>query len=168
MYCPNCGQQSPSQTLRFCRSCGFRLEGVTELISNNGVPSGLIQMPPVMPPKLRRTGVQTGVKLIFASVVLLPIVGAFSALIEEPIPMFLPLIVFVAGLMRALYARLFEDPVPVTPQTVQIPAAHPPGPVSMLPSMPQPMPPALETPDTSDLSQPPSIIEKTTNLLNRR
>src|SRR5262245_52083495 len=37
MYCPKCSYQAVSNNVRFCPGCGFRLDGVAELIANNGV-----------------------------------------------------------------------------------------------------------------------------------
>ncbi|HZS04671.1 MAG TPA: hypothetical protein VFD58_07535 [Blastocatellia bacterium] len=118
-------------------------------------------------PKLRRKGVRTGAKLMFASAVLLPIAGALTIPADDPFPLFLPLIVFVAGLMRALYARLFEDPVLVIPLATR-PAAESFRPAPVLPSSQHPSPTSQGVPDTSDLDQPPDVTERTTRLFNRQ
>src|SRR5262245_66152902 len=37
MYCPKCSHQAVSNSVRFCPGCGFRMDGVSELIANDGV-----------------------------------------------------------------------------------------------------------------------------------
>lgn len=36
MFCPNCSQKQVSDQIKFCKSCGFPLEDVTEIIKNEG------------------------------------------------------------------------------------------------------------------------------------
>src|SRR5215207_7207025 len=37
MFCPKCGQQQLSNSVRFCPRCGFQLEVVRELLATDGV-----------------------------------------------------------------------------------------------------------------------------------
>ena len=36
MYCPQCSQQQVSENVRFCSRCGFSLQIVTALLTNDG------------------------------------------------------------------------------------------------------------------------------------
>ena len=38
MYCPKCGQQQISPTVRYCTRCGFALSGVSQLLALEGKP----------------------------------------------------------------------------------------------------------------------------------
>lgn len=111
MYCPNCGDERASG-VRFCPRCGLRLDGVTELLANNGA------LPVSAPaqtsePSLRRKGMRQGAKLMFLSGVLLPIFFGLCFSADNPAPLLVPLTVFLAGLSRTLYAKLFyEDYAP--------------------------------------------------------
>lgn len=53
MYCPKCSQQQLSEDLRYCSRCGFPLEPVGLLLSNNGV----LPQPPTASPTLSRSRV---------------------------------------------------------------------------------------------------------------
>ena len=37
MFCPQCGQQQVSGTVRFCSRCGFPMDGVIQLLSTGGM-----------------------------------------------------------------------------------------------------------------------------------
>jgi len=158
---------------RFCRNCGFRLDGVAQLLARNGVPDGM--MPPVAASQNatseRKKGLRQGGKILFSSIVIFPLVFGLAIAVNAPGFLFLPLVVFLAGVMRMLYARLFQDDFPeqqIAPQPVYINA--PPHQISAVPSY---QPPAAlpqsgsNVPTTGNLVEPPSITEQTTNLLNR-
>jgi hypothetical protein len=129
MFCPNCGDGRASES-RFCPRCGFRLDGVTELLANNGVLPVIAAAPESAPPQ-RRKGVKQGAKIMFLSGVLLPIFFGFSIAFEDPGPMLVPLTVFIAGLARFLYSKMFdEDAAPVAPASASLAALRQPGAVA--------------------------------------
>lgn len=105
MYCPNCGDERASE-VRFCPRCGLRLDGVTELLANNGA---LPVSAPAQTSEPSRKGMRQGAKLMFLSGVLLPIFFGLCFLSDNPAPLLVPLTVFLAGLSRTLYAKLFYD-----------------------------------------------------------
>src|SRR6267142_3088122 len=116
MHCPQCGQQQVSEITRFCSRCGFLMEGVAQLLATGG-------MMPAYPvaegqteksPKWR--GVRQGMILFLIGVLLVPIMGVFSAFtggfLSEGFQMLaalFALICFVGGPVRMLYAALFEE-----------------------------------------------------------
>src|SRR5262245_35833729 len=59
MYCPKCSHQAVSNNVRFCPGCGFRMDGVAELVANDGV----IAADEEEAPKPRRSMVKRGALL---------------------------------------------------------------------------------------------------------
>ena len=107
MFCPNCGDDRAGE-VRFCPRCGFRLDGVAELLAHNGVLPGAA--PPQTPePSVRRKAIRQGAQIMFFSVVMLPVFGLLCVPADNPAPLIAPLTVFLAGLARALYGKLFYD-----------------------------------------------------------
>lgn len=161
MYCPNCGHQPSTTTARFCAGCGFRLDGVVKLIEAGGALE-LLQPNAVTPNTLcaakltpKRKGVRFGGKLMFVSLVSLPLAIAASIGIDEPGPLLFPIFIFFAGLSWMMYARLFREDYPLSPPTPAV------------------TPEALNESTISSLSftnrlNPPSVVESTTKLLDRK
>jgi len=179
VHCPQCGQQQVSESLRFCSRCGFPLESVIQLLASGGIFPfhqqfvGSKQLSP------RRKGVRQGAVLFLAGAVLVPVLGVLNGFTIGPsfLDILVPLaaiIFFVGGLMRMLYAALFEDgamqmqsvrPSYAPPVSAQINAA---ARGSRLP--PAPNNPATgwrPHPNTAEALQPPSITENTTRLLEK-
>lgn len=175
MFCPKCGCHAGPDGSRFCRNCGFRLDGVVQLLNRNGAPEGFAHSLPIPPhsPSPRKKGLKKGGKILFGAVTFFPLFFGLCFVVDSPGPLVVPTFVFFAGLMRMLYARLFEDAAPeqqvMFQPTVQ-PVAVPPQPVSFLPNnYQQPMaPPLANVPTTGNLVAPPSVAEPTTNLLKQR
>jgi hypothetical protein len=171
MFCPNCGQQTPNDGLRFCRQCGFRLDGVSQLLFSGGAP---LPMQPAAAPLLpaaespRRKGLKTGAKLMLTSAVIFPLVLAFAiGAVNSPFPLIFPFTLFLAGVARMVYARFFEDAQPSYAPVLMPPVASPASPVHATQPPPQPRSLFAHGPNTNDLSQQPSVTEKTTGLLKR-
>jgi hypothetical protein len=175
MFCPRCGCHASPDGSRFCRNCGFRLDGVAQLLARNGAPEGYIQPQAVVPiqPSPRKKGLKKGGKILFGAVAFFPLFFGFCFLVNSGGPLVVPAFVFFAGLMRMLYARIFEDAEPEFPTAFQPfvqPVAIQPQPVSFLPSNYQPPlgPPQTNVPTTGNLVAPPSVSEPTTSLLKQR
>ncbi len=181
MFCPQCGQQQPSEELRFCSRCGFPLHGVVQLLATGGQP--LVPQMQGMPRQRspRYEGVKQGVSLFLIGMVLVPLVAVFSTLILRRPEMFVPpvaIICFVGGLMRIIYALIFQEGAKSMAQ-YEPPAYIPPavpqqqqmsGGAARLGALPpQRTVPASgwRRPDTAELVQPPSVTENTTKLLDR-
>jgi hypothetical protein len=108
MHCPQCGQKQVSAEVHFCKSCGFPLDGVKELLAGDGVstaPEKESQKPGESP---RRKGVRRGVTLLFACLVL----AALTNRAGDRRGDFLPMIFFMAAVMRILYAVIFQEGAP--------------------------------------------------------
>ena len=171
MHCPQCGQEQISCEVRFCKSCGFSLDGVKELLAT-GVSPVLEKQSHKERRSPRRKGVRHGVILLFISMVFMPF-----DLIGEPQGKVLPLMFLMAGLMRILYAVIFQEGAPrekkqdrslpyVAPITTDQLGAATRG---------SALPPSHSVPvsvfsarrmDTAEMVSAPSVTEHTTKLLD--
>jgi hypothetical protein len=176
MYCPQCGQQQVSDSLRFCSRCGFPLEGVLQLLGSGGMlplyqPSGPREM------SARRKGVRQGAALVLAGAVLVPVLGVINSFSHGPnlLDILVPLaaiIFFVGGLVRMLFAALFEEGAPhhlvttaYTPPPVSQLGMH--APAALPSAQNTPVPGWRSRPITSEIRQPSSVTENTTRLLDK-
>ena len=183
MYCPQCGQQQTSSEMRFCSRCGFPLGGVTTLLAQGGVLSsggGDELREESLSPRYR--GVRQGVIMMLIGTVVVPVLGILATsytLSSEFLELLVALsavIFFAGGLMRILYAVLFEQGAKKA-TTEYVPTAAPaPSQLNMgsrvaalPPPQSQPVPHFTTPPrrmNTAELVQPPSVTENTTRLLD--
>lgn len=178
MFCPQCGQKQVSNEVRFCSSCGFQLNVVTDLLATGGhLPwreknTGPRRLSP------RQKGIRQGAMLMLSTLLIVPLVAIFSVFVLDAPELFVPIAAitcFVGGLLRIAYALLLEDkePPPATQESSFTPTSsvpsymNPPTRVSALP--PQQSAPIYRPPtrvNTGELVQrPPSVTENTTRLL---
>ena len=139
MYCPRCGQQVASSEVRYCARCGLQLAGVERFLMT-GSATDFDPGEEITP---RQRGIRLGAKLLFASVVILPVAVALSVAVEAPVPLLLSLLLFFLGVSRMAYARLFQEHRPRR-------AALPPSEAT-----------------TTGRLQPPSVTEHTTRMLDQ-
>ncbi len=170
MYCPKCGQQQLSDNTRFCSRCGIPITGLAEWLASGGeLAVRNEENATMMSASPKRKGIRRGAKLMFLSGVLMPVFFFFSLLIGAPIPLLIPITIFLIGLSLMLYARLFsEEALPVKSQQAQ-------------PSRLDTMPSSAALPPSSSIRMhdvggqqvrtaelaPPSVTEHTTKLLNK-
>ena len=183
MHCPQCGQQQVSEITRFCSRCGFSMEGVAQLLASGGIMPAF----PVSEGDAERSpkwkGVRQGMILFLIGVLLVPIMGVFSAFTRgalsegfEMLAALFALICFVGGLVRMLYAALFEQGA----SRVMLPSAPtnyvPPslaasqtgsGRVNVLPPATANPAGGWRRPNTAELVGRPSVTENTTRLLDK-
>lgn len=178
MYCPQCGQQQITASLRFCSRCGFPLEAVLQVLATGGIlPSFTGQVS--REPSARRKGVKQGAMLLLLGVVLVPLLGILSSFnagnLFDILAAMGAVFFFLGGLIRMLYAALFEEGAPKY-RPVMPSYAPPPVPVQFqatphvhaLPPTPVPPPSAWRPrPNTAEIAQPPSVTENTTRLLDK-
>jgi hypothetical protein len=167
VYCPNCGQQQISDTMKFCSRCGLPISGLAEWIAGRGTPA----VPEVPQPHIRprrRKGVRRGAKLLFLSGVLIPVALVLSIIFDHPGPLLIPFTVFITGLSIMLYSRLFSEEDLFDYQSQP----------SRLAATPErnALPPAANTGmegvggqrmRTAEMTKPPSVTEHTTKLLDK-
>lgn len=145
MFCPNCGQQQVSDEMRFCSRCGLALSGLAEWLGG-GLPVRRSEEP--LTPSRQRKAIRRAAKLMFFSGALIPIFLMISVGIDEPGPLFIPMIPFFIGGVWMLYARIFMDNTPALNQA--------PPRVALPPQQAR----------TNELIQVPSVTEHTTRLLD--
>ena len=161
--------------------------GVVELLASGGLLTPTHDGVPTQPAgdSPRRMGVRQGVMMILVGAVLVPVLGILAGYIrnENLMELLLPLtavICFAGGLMRILYAVIFEQGASsikanAIAHVAQTPPIAPPqlkaeARVSALPPQREQPAASFFTPsrrlDTAELVQPPSVTENTTRLLD--
>lgn len=178
MYCPRCGQEQVSSEVRFCSRCGFVMHGLAELVAGGG----LQEHKPATP---RRRGLKQGGGWFLFGVLFVPILGVLSSLINFPeeIVGLAALLFFLGGILRMLFALIFESGNPKEKtleenvyQTAQKLLKKQPAPGTQNALPPQQSypvdayvapPTRADWRDTSDLASPHSVTESTTKLLNK-
>ena len=181
MYCPRCGQQQATDSMRFCSRCGFSMEGTMQLLAHGGM-LPVYQSPPgektISP---RRRGVKQGALLMLIGVLLVPILGIMSNFAPgrlENVFLFFcavsAIICFLGGPLRMLFAAIFEEGAPTLKYPAQTSYGSPPAiPQARVSALP---PPAVaanpvnqwrQRPQTAEINPPASVTDSTTQLLNR-
>jgi hypothetical protein len=164
--------------MRFCSRCGFPLGGVAHLLAQGGAlpMNTTTQQGRELSP--RQLGTRQGAMLMFSTLLVVPIISLLSTFIIGWQALLIPLsalLTFVGGLLRIIYARLYEDDTPGIKQ--DSPAYVPPLSTAQLNTgvrgsalpPPQSIPVPTFAPrraNTAELVPPPSITENTTRLLD--
>jgi hypothetical protein len=167
MYCPKCSHQTASNSVRFCPGCGFRLEGVAELIANDGVSAVEEEMPPKPRRSLVKRGALLGAALMFipSFLILMGNLGPKSSLTALTFFYWVALmtLISVSGYLKRLITKIFSEEESSPPKKI----ASPRGPS---------LPAAYSAPvsdsgqqfvDRAKMAQPSSIAEQTTSRLNK-
>jgi hypothetical protein len=183
MYCPRCGQEQASSEMRFCSRCGFPLGGVTDLLARGGVPATTQTplagktVPQVRGLSPRQIGTRQGIMLMLSSLLVVPVIAILSHNIFGWQGLIIPLaalVTFVGGLLRIIYARLYEDDTPEMLPEAQPAYNAPPAHLSARARV-SALPPQQSVPapdfaprraNTAELVPPPSVTENTTRLLD--
>src|SRR5262245_12737798 len=167
MYCPKCSHQTTSNSVRFCPGCGFRLEGVAELIANDGVFAANEEKPRL---SMVKRGALLGAALMFISglLSLMSMIGYDRPDQRAGLVAFffswvaLMILIGVSGYLKRLVYNIFsvEAPSPskkiASPRDPSLPAAYSaPGADS-----------GHQLIDTAKIAQPSSVTEQTTSRLN--
>jgi hypothetical protein len=176
MYCPQCGQERISEVTSFCSRCGYLLTGTAELLRTGGaVPSALTSSSP----SPRSRGIRMGIFMFLLMFVIAPIVGLISTFGFgiEPWPVGLVVAILgVGGILRIIYALMFESKVPSASSertgTRELRPASPHFSTSALPPQREvpasqyaaPRTPAWRDPETRE---PTSVTDHTTKLLEK-
>ena len=178
MLCQQFGQQQASGEMRFCSRCGFPLGVITQVLAQGGVLTTLDaerQGRKMMSPRQR--GLRQGAMLMLSTMLIVPVIVFIVILTDfDPLIPLIPLsavVCFVGGLLRIVYALMFEAdeshaaPIVAAPFAPAQLNAHMRG--TALPPAQQDMPIAdwRRRPDTSEIVQPPSVTENTTKLLKK-
>ena len=180
MYCPICGQQQISEETRFCSRCGFLLTGIAQVVAKGGALPQFINTndPKAMTP--RKKGIKQGGILMLSSLIIVPLVAILSVALDID-PTFVAItaiLTFWGGLLRIIYAALFESTEPSgktleenvlsSAQTLlgKKKESHALPPNESIPTSGYVPPKQSDWRDTNDLTQP-SVTEGTTKLLEK-
>ncbi len=179
MFCPQCGQERISMDTNYCSRCGFLLVAVGELLHTGGQspiaspnPASGLQSP-------RKRGLKQGLFLFLLTFLVAPLMGMVSLALDiEPFLVGIAVIVcFIGGLLRMVYALMFEEAYATnaTSDNFLDAAKHHLNRAASAGALP----PQKSTPvsaytapktgnwrDTNDL-QPTSVVEGTTKLLEK-
>jgi len=137
MYCPKCSQLQLSDELQFCSRCGLPLSDVKQILSPG---KSNLRQAENSADKLspRQKGIRQGAILMLLSVILVPAYILLAALFPaqdrlvesavsdtpfEKISQAVLLTIFMVGLARMLYARIFQPvaiPVESDPEIAQL------------------------------------------------
>jgi len=183
MHCPQCGQQQVSEITRYCSRCGFQLEGVAQLLAAGGTFPAYPLDEGTREKSAKWRGVRQGMILFLIGVLLVPIMGVFSAFTGgglsdgfQMLAALFALLCFVGGPVRMLYAALFEEGTATSGALRSSPNKYVPPASNVLPSPGRVnvLPPAAANPasgwrrpNTAELVGRPSVTENTTRLLDR-
>lgn len=175
MFCPKCGQSQVSEAVRFCSRCGFALGGTASLLANDGTLPAQLIAPLGTSDSIsaRRKGARQGGALLLVGVFLVPMIALMHVIIGLHTQyILLGVLVALSGLLRLLYALIFESSSPRAQDfatqayapAMQFNAtaqrgALPPG------EFRPPAPFFAPRADTSEIAPPPSVTDHTTRLL---
>jgi hypothetical protein len=113
MHCPKCGQQQISDQTRFCSRCGFLLTGIAHVVANDGILPMQTPQSFFAAGSARRRGVMQGVFIFLLSFLIVPLAGVLTAFlnIEPFLPAISAILLIMGGLLRMVYALMFESGV---------------------------------------------------------
>jgi hypothetical protein len=180
MFCPQCGQQQISQETRFCSRCGFLLTGVADIVARGGaLPDHLLSQEekPVSP---RKRGLKQGLFIFLLTFLVVPIVAIISVSLRiPPFPTaFAAILLSMGGLLRMVYALMFESTYPggttmeqqihgATQNILNRPNAAALPPQQSIPVTDYVSPASGNWRDTNELAAPGSVTDNTTRLLEK-
>lgn len=168
MYCPRCSHRPASDELRFCPSCGFRLDAVAELLTNDGIAAREETPPPRT--SLLKWGTLLGITLMYISALLITLKiprGPYRGESMAFLTLFwaaLVILISTAGPVKTAIDKALgrgKTPVPIRGASSRVTA---------LPSA-QGMPITeigRQRENTAPIAPPPSVTEVTTSLLNNK
>jgi len=182
MYCPKCAQPQVNEETQFCSHCGLSLNNLKEMVLADG--QAKLSQSAREKRSPRQEGVRQGVMLMLLSAILIPAYILLAALFPandrlvesavsdtpfEKISQAVLVTIFMLGLARTLYARLFQQGTTTEAAEASIGLAELKG--SAANYM---LPPAQGTPassfgswraNTGEIAQPLSVSEHTTKSL---
>jgi hypothetical protein len=166
MFCPRCAQPCATD-VRFCSRCGLPLDVIAEVTANQGIAvigeghTALSTKPPAI------QGTRIGTILMLAAVALSPLFFALSVLADGPAPLLAPVTLFLTGLCFVLYSRAFREHPPVIVNRPHYPVLTPQSkPVSSFPDRSSISAYGPRKVNTSDMAEPPSITDHTTQFFD--
>jgi hypothetical protein len=190
MFCPKCSRPI-ADDVQFCQQCGLALGGVKRLLEGGGVEAeaAVVKKSKARTLSPRRKGYRLGFKLVLLALIILPFYPLVEGLLESLIPSVensrldeLPLelfgtalfVLFFGGLLRMLYARMFESADPTAELSAEFEVKDEAKPRMFGAFNQSALPPSQSIPvedfnarrvNTADLAKPRSVTEHTTRSL---
>ena len=117
MFCPQCGQERISVETNYCSRCGFLLTAAADLLQTGGQNPLAINRSGPHPQSPRKRGIKQGLFLFLLTFLVAPLVGMISmALGIRPFGVGIAVVIcFIGGLLRMVYALMFESAEPGVP-----------------------------------------------------
>jgi hypothetical protein len=167
MYCPRCSHHAaPNTNVRFCPGCGLWLQGVAELVANDGFFTRDAEAAPKPRRSMVKRGAFLGATLMFIPSFLISIgnLGPKSSLTALTCFFWIALMTFigVSGYVKRLFTKIFSEEEPSPPKKIA-PSRGPALPVTYSAPVADSI---LQSVDTAKASQPSSVTEQTTSRLN--
>lgn len=179
MFCPQCGQERVSVETNYCSRCGFLLSAAADLLLTGGQNPYAVVRTVSRPQSARKRGLKQGLFLFLLTFLVAPLIGMISMGIGiRPFGVGIAVVLcFIGGLLRMVYALMFESEEPGAATLEEKLFAH--AATINDPRQQKVLPPQQSIPasdfmspatgnwrDTNDL-QPVSVTESTTKLLER-
>ena len=177
MFCPSCGQQQASEDTRFCSRCGILLAGISSLISNNETVApahAFANQDNAISP--RRKGIKQGGQLLILGLIIVPLLVIISMIfnLSPALVMITGILTFWGGILRMVYARIFESAYPEEISAEQKTLNFAKKMIGRKTAPPQEISVSSYAPpirsnwrDTNDLDSP-SVIDETTKLIRKQ
>ena len=168
MFCPQCGQQQPSDEIRFCPRCGLPLAPHAALLAGEATAAAIPDGAQAPAQSRKRINTRRAAKLVFFGAALFPIFMVLAGVNDHPGPLVVPVTLFFIGLMWLLYVRLFGDDLPhVTHHTSRKDLGAGAERPALGASQFVPASTFNQRADTAEIVAPPSVTENTTKLLDK-
>ena len=181
MFCPRCGQEQKSEEIRFCSRCGFSFEVVAQVLATGGTLPQLIEVDEKQKGWFNRSnGWKFGLVWILVFFLLATV---FAMARVDGFPEALAAFGFFGGLLITLFSFIFLKKSSRTSDSEQLNPAQKKreNAASQLKTSQNVLPPEQsipasayappvdlwKAPDTFELSQPGSVTEGTTKLLEK-
>ena len=118
VFCPRCGQPQNGTHTRFCSRCGFLMAGLQRIVENGGVSADIFATDGEEWVSPKKQGLKQGGIMMLSSLVVVPVLGILVAVLN--LEGFLPgaafIILFWGGLLRMIYALIFQPGRPTPPE----------------------------------------------------
>ena len=163
MYCPQCGQTQTGE-VRYCSRCGLSLYEIGRWLGGDSELT--VAEDCTMQLSRRRRHIIRAAKIAFFSGFLCPIGFVIGQAQREPQWLAVPLLVFVSSLIWMLYCRIFMEGN--QPASNRSQGQLRTGESAYLPPTSSTIAFEAHPVDTSEIVQPASVTEYTTNLLRNR
>jgi hypothetical protein len=165
MHCPKCGYQQTGFEVKYCSRCGFYLGTVSEILRLDGALPGREVVITNPGSRKRKKAIRRGAKMMFFSAVIFILTLILSIATEAPEFLLIPFFLFLASLLWMTYHRLFTEDHESPAQAHGQAQFQPPRPM-LRPEDDRMRAAEPRRVNTSDMANPPSVTDHTTQLFD--